>query len=273
MNRKIGRSEAVTGSGRAALQLTASVLPSFLFILSCVPPPRMCAQESDCGSQASCVAGRCVAHGATPAIDTARRLLYAPVDVGYVQRGEGRGAGRSPPWGGRGSRRSRSCASRWRSPRRPRSSRPTCCSIATPASTPTTTPIALHVARVATAWDGRTLTWATQPHVEDVGAPITRVSAAAGPAGAPRRARPRAALAQAGAGRARPRRRDRGGEPRRAWRSRWRRSTSRATGTIRSSRRSRPPRRSGRPSTRAPRRPPSWASRGGSSKGRGSSST
>src|SRR3984957_1275254 len=56
---------------------------------SCAPPPRMCAQESDCGSQASCVAGRCVVHGATASIDNARRFLVDPIDVGWVQRTDG----------------------------------------------------------------------------------------------------------------------------------------------------------------------------------------
>jgi hypothetical protein len=42
-------------------------------------------------------------------------------------------------------------------------------------------PIALHAARVTTSWDGRSLSWATQPHVEEIGAPVTRVTPAGGP--------------------------------------------------------------------------------------------
>ncbi len=37
------------------------------------------------------MAGRCVAHGAVPAILTARRLLFEPVAVGYVSRAGAKG--------------------------------------------------------------------------------------------------------------------------------------------------------------------------------------
>jgi hypothetical protein len=40
-------------------------------------------------------------------------------------------------------------------------------------------PIALHTARVVSPWRARSLSWATQPRVEEVGAPVTRVSSAA----------------------------------------------------------------------------------------------
>jgi hypothetical protein len=141
----------------------------------------MCAQQSDCGAQAACVAGRCVAHGATPAVDSARRLVFAPVDVGYV---EPDGAPRDTGLATLG-----------------RAHRPAMTflrfSVPLPADAEVleayvllqratgvdadATPIALHAARVVTRWDTRSLSWATQPHVEEVGAPVTRVSSAAGP--------------------------------------------------------------------------------------------
>jgi hypothetical protein len=140
----------------------------------------MCAQESDCGAQASCVAGRCVAHGATPAIDTARRLLFAPVDVGYVRRGD---AATDPPIATLG-----------------RAGEPAAAFLRFAAPLPAEAsvleayllleravdvdvdpaPIALHAARVVTPWDGRSLSWATQPRVEEVGSPVTRVVGGAG---------------------------------------------------------------------------------------------
>ena len=63
---------------------------------ACVPPPRMCVSEAECGTAAACVAGRCVARGATPAIDSARRLLFSPVDVGWAHRGGADASGGSP---------------------------------------------------------------------------------------------------------------------------------------------------------------------------------
>ena len=41
-------------------------------------------------------------------------------------------------------------------------------------------PIALHVARVSGRWDERSLSWARQPHVEEIGSPVTRVLPASG---------------------------------------------------------------------------------------------
>ncbi|HEX3343242.1 MAG TPA: DNRLRE domain-containing protein, partial [Polyangiaceae bacterium] len=159
----------------AAAFAVAVVLPS------CVPPPRMCAQESDCGAQASCVAGRCVAHGATPAIDGARRLLYAPVDVGYVERGDG---GRDAALATLGRAGEPSLVFlRFSVPLPPEASVLEAYVLLERATSVDAdpVPIVLHAARVVTPWDGRTLSWATQPRVEELGAPITRVSPGGGP--------------------------------------------------------------------------------------------
>jgi hypothetical protein len=166
--------------------MTRTTLPALLVALvalaSCVPPPRMCSQESDCGGQASCVAGRCVAHGATPAIDSARRLLVAPVDIGYAARNEG------PPRGGAIGMLGRASDPgvlflRFTLAVPPEASvleayvvLERVASVDTDAS-----PIALHASRVVSAWDGASLSWATQPRVEEVGSPVTRVAAAGGP--------------------------------------------------------------------------------------------
>ncbi len=152
-----------------------------LVVGACVPPPRMCAQESDCGAQASCVAGRCVAHGATPAVDSARRLLLAPVDVGYIQRG---GGGRDATLATLGRSGEPSMVFlRFSVPLAPEASVLEAYVLLERATSLDTdaVPIVLHAARVTTAWDGRTLSWATQPHVEELGSPVTRVSPGAGP--------------------------------------------------------------------------------------------
>jgi hypothetical protein len=145
---------------------------------SCAPPPRMCAFESDCGAQASCVAGRCVAHGATPAIATARRLLFTPVDVGWVRRGDA--AGRDVATLGRGD--GATVFLRFSVPVPPETSVVEGYLLLERAPGIDTDPgtLALHAARVEGAWDGRTLSWARQPHVVEVGAPVTTVRAAEG---------------------------------------------------------------------------------------------
>jgi hypothetical protein len=158
-----------------------------------MPPPRMCAQESDCGAQASCVAGRCVAHGATPAVDSGRRLLFAPVDVGYVCRHE---AIRDPALATFGRAGQPSVAFlRFSVPLPPEATvleayvllqRATSVDadavpVATvPMAVSISVPISLHAAQVVSAWDGRTLSWATQPRIAEVGGPVTRISPAAG---------------------------------------------------------------------------------------------
>lgn len=150
-----------------------------LCLVACTPPPRMCVSESECGAQASCVAGRCVAHGATPAIGNARRLVFAPVDAGYVRRGDdvadevmatlGRGDGGV-------------AFLRFSVPLAPEATVLEAY-VALERATDVDAdpvPIVLHAERIAGPWDSRSLSWARQPRFEEVGAPITRVSPSSG---------------------------------------------------------------------------------------------
>jgi hypothetical protein len=148
---------------------------------SCAPPPRMCAQESDCGAQASCVAGRCVVHGATAAIDNARRMLVEPADVGWVHQGDATGTPAVALMGRAGD--PGIAFLRFELPLRPEVKVVEAYLLLERASNIDTDPgaIALHAARVISHWDSRSLTWAHQPAIEEVGSPVTLVTASAGP--------------------------------------------------------------------------------------------
>jgi hypothetical protein len=144
-------------------------------------PARMCAAEGDCGPRAFCVAGRCLARGATPAIDTARRLLVGPVDVAYIRRGE---AGPAPiATLGKAGNEGATILLRFSVPLPPEANVLEAYVVlerVTPIESDPQ-PLVLHAAVVVDPWDGRSVSWARQPRVQDVLAPQTRVSATAGP--------------------------------------------------------------------------------------------
>jgi hypothetical protein len=153
---------------------------------SCGPPPqRMCTAASDCGgSSSSCVAGRCIATGAVPAISTARRVVYEPVDVGYVRRGgpEPRGtpaAGAFATFGVPGEPR---MFVRFEVALRPDETLIEAFLAIERAPDVAADPatITLHAAPVVERWDGRLVSWGSQPRIEELGLPRTPVSAAGG---------------------------------------------------------------------------------------------
>jgi hypothetical protein len=160
--------------------------------LACVRPLRMCTAGSDCGPLSSCVAGRCVARGAVPAIATARRIIYAPVDLGYVRRADRAAAARecSECKGGAGApgvgilgRDDGRAFLRFAVPLAPEVGIVEAYVLLdrVVAIDADPVPVTLHLARVADAWDGASLSWAVQPRVEEVGSPVTRVLPSAGP--------------------------------------------------------------------------------------------
>jgi hypothetical protein len=166
----------------------ASLATAVVLAAACVPPPRMCVAEAECGAQAACVAGRCVARGATPAIDSARRLLFSPVDVGWAHRGGGDGNGN-----GNATEGSPAVATLGRGdgamlllrfaiplPRETNVLEAYLLLDRVPDATVDPAPIALHTARIVGAWDSRSLTWGAQPPIQEVGAPVTRVAGASG---------------------------------------------------------------------------------------------
>jgi hypothetical protein len=139
----------------------------------------MCASEGDCGAQASCVAGRCVVHGGTPAIDSARRLLFFPADIAYL-RADAPGADtRDVAAATLGSARDQAAVVLLRfSARLPAEVHVLEAYLVLERATDgeaDPAPITLHATRIVQAWDGRSVSWARQPRLEEAGAPITRV--------------------------------------------------------------------------------------------------
>jgi hypothetical protein len=147
----------------------------------CVPRPEMCSQ-SECGSQASCVAGRCVGRGAVVAISTARRLVFEPVDVGCVRCGTSGGDG-PPPTARLGLPGGPIVLLRFAIDLPPEANvLEAYIDLERVGGSDTDPePIALHASRIAAPWDERSIAWANLPRLDEVGAPVTRVRAASGP--------------------------------------------------------------------------------------------
>jgi hypothetical protein len=153
---------------------------ALLAATGCAPAARMCEGGADCAGQSSCVAGRCVAPGAAVAISTARRMLYDPLDVGYVRRG-GRDA-EPPAIATLGQSDSALAFLRFSVALPPEAGVIEAYLLLdrVPDVDSDPQPVALHVARVIDPWDARSLSWAVQPRIEEVGSPVTRVLPASG---------------------------------------------------------------------------------------------
>jgi len=149
---------------------------------ACTPPPQMCMAEAECGPQSSCVAGRCVVHGAIPLIASSRRVVYAPVDEATIHRG-GHGPGPSARIVSLGRDDDALVLLRFQVPIPPEADVIEAYLILQRAVGIDADPaiIALHAARIVGPWDGRTVSWAVQPRLEDFGAPVTRVRPVSGP--------------------------------------------------------------------------------------------
>ena len=146
----------------------------------------MCASEGDCGSQASCVAGRCVAHAGIPAISTARRLLVAPLDVAFLSPGanpsdQGGAAAPALVMLGRGD--GAMALLRFSVPLAPDAKvLEAYLLLERPAEVEIDPgPVSVHAACVLDAWEARSTSWARQPRIDDIGAPVTQVGPASGP--------------------------------------------------------------------------------------------
>ncbi len=158
----------------------AGLALGLLAAAGCTPAPRMCAGGADCAGQSSCVAGRCVAPGAAVAISTARRMLYDPLEIGYVHRG---GSDAERPAIAALGRSDGALAFLRFSVALPREAGVVEAYLLldrVPDVDSDPQPVALHVVRVIDPWDARSLSWAVQPRIEEVGSPVTRVLPASG---------------------------------------------------------------------------------------------
>jgi hypothetical protein len=166
--------------------LLASLACLLLMASSCVARPRMCVAESECGPSAACVGGRCLPEGGIPAIQTARRVLFAPVDLAYLRRGGASSeAGAPPPLVvlGRNSDRESKLLLRFSVPLPPEATVIEAYLLLDRSDLVDSDPepIALHAARIAEPWDSRSVTWATQPRIDDLNLPSTTVRPEGGP--------------------------------------------------------------------------------------------
>ena len=161
-----------------------AVFLGFSGATGCVPRARMCHEASDCVSQTVCVAGRChsVKANVRAAIEASQRLVFRPVDIGYVSPEEGTPEGSLPsvaPFGSGGEK----LFLRF--------------DVALPAgltiveayvvlhqassSRDDSGQVALHAARIVGSWSGHTVSWRRQPRLFETKAPSTTRSGRDGP--------------------------------------------------------------------------------------------
>jgi hypothetical protein len=132
------------------------------------------------------VAGRCVAQGATAAIDNGRRLLFAPVDAAFVPRnrccGDDGASGADLATLGRTRDGGALALLRFDVRLPPEAVLLEAYVVLQRATDVDADPVLidLHAARIVDPWDSGSVTWARAPRLEEVGAPVTRVSADAG---------------------------------------------------------------------------------------------
>ena len=148
----------------------------------------MCSGSTDCTSGNLCVAGRCQtekADAGVPAIQfRTRRLVYAPAEAAYLRRGDGAARGSVPQIFtlGRASDGDSVLFLQFSVPlaREVQVVEAYVLLERTDAVDADPTPIMLHAARVVDGWDANSVSWGTQPRVEEVRTPATQVSPASG---------------------------------------------------------------------------------------------
>jgi hypothetical protein len=158
--------------------------------IACTPRPRMCSAPTDCSATSACVAGRCmpVDAGLMPTIAetndagyTVRRLVVAPADIAWVRRGDRPGAATAMPAVftlGREGDGDSALFLRFAItvPKDAKVVEAYLILMRSDAVDADPSPISLHALRIVEAWDSRSISWAAQPHTEEVRAPSSRVT-------------------------------------------------------------------------------------------------
>ena len=162
----------------ALLAVTAVTVGTAL-VEGCAPRARMCVASSECTAKSECVAGRCQPDkpNVKPAIDAARRIVVRPVDLAYLRRGDGASGGALPPLFALG-KDSAVLLMRF--------------TVAIPITANVVeayvvlrrsdavdddpAPISLHATRIVQGWEGRSTSWALQPHVVESRLPATLIA-------------------------------------------------------------------------------------------------
>jgi hypothetical protein len=144
----------------------------------------MCAASSECGPTRACVAGRCQVDsadaGATPEIQTTRRLVLAPVDIAYLRRGDA--ARPELPTAFTLGRRGDGDAVlllKFSAPLAEKSKVVEAYVLLdhAQAAEDDPVPIFVHAARVVDPWDSHTTAWASLPRLEEARLPSAPVRA------------------------------------------------------------------------------------------------
>ena len=166
---------------RRAVRVAPPAMLVAVAATACVSRPRMCVAPSECGAEATCVAGRCQRNQTLPQIQNARRVLATPVAMAYVRRGDPANDGALPATFtlGRATDGDARLFLRFDVPL-PREANIVEAYVVLHRAGADVDPtaIALHAARVVSPWDPRAVSWAIQPAIEDVRAPATFVTPA-----------------------------------------------------------------------------------------------
>jgi hypothetical protein len=169
---------------RSFFSVAALAALAALASVGCAVRQRMCDARSVCPAKAACVAGRCQREGAEPAIVVSRRVVVEPVAVAYLYRGDSPSGGAVPSLFtmGRTGDGDELLLLRFEAPLAPDAAVVEAYVLLerSDAMDMDPSPIGLYAERVVGPWDPRSVSWATQPPLEDVRAPLTLMTPASG---------------------------------------------------------------------------------------------
>ena len=142
----------------------------------------MCTASTECGGKdVACVAGRCQPDrpNIKPAIDASKRLVFRPVDMAVVRRGQSASDGGLPPsfvLGHDGG----TLFMKFSASISPTVSVVEAYVVLRRADSvdDDPAPLSLHATRIVSGWNGRSTSWAQQPRLQEIRTPSTVVDPA-----------------------------------------------------------------------------------------------